>query len=194
MKEKTKMRKPPEPPEALHAIRDAAVDHALTGSALPGRIQELYQWIEENFLSFGFEVSFDWCCDFLHIGEFSEDLFSDETLLHFAGLDDNLPLSDAERVAWARKEIDQRINTPGHGHPMPMIECCPIRTPAGAEAVVGCEVLDQLGMAMNCFGVFRTPEECFDFFGGDGYVAVDDLGGISDDRILSYWSKSDRPR
>jgi len=73
------MRKPPEPPKALQPIRDAAVDHALAGSALPGRIQELYQWIEENFLSFGLEVDFVCNCDFLHMEDFSEDLFSDAT-------------------------------------------------------------------------------------------------------------------
>jgi hypothetical protein len=43
------MSNPPEPPMAIRAIRDAAVDHALAGSPLPGEIQLLYRWVEENF-------------------------------------------------------------------------------------------------------------------------------------------------
>ena len=188
------MRKPPEPPKALQPIRDAAVDHALAGSALPGRIQELYQWIEENFLSFELEVDFVWNCDFLHMEDFSEDLFSDATFRDWEGLDDDLPLTDAERVAWARKQIDERINTPDYGHPMPMIECFPIRKPDGGEAVVGCEaeLQGQLGHVVSCFGVFRTPEECYGSLEAKGYVAVHDLDELSDHRILWYWSKSDR--
>ena len=69
----------PEPPKDIQSIRDAAVDHALTGSALPERIEELYQWIYEDrfsiFCSFSLLMSAGNA--FLHIGNFSYDRFSD---------------------------------------------------------------------------------------------------------------------
>ena len=178
----------PEPPKDIQSIRDAAVDHVITGSPLPAEIQRLYRWIEENH--YDLEDLLGDCFILFHLKTFSEGVFYDEELRACEGIEEDRPLADAERVAWARKMVEERVtdiqlvwgDTPAGA-------CFAIRKADGTEAIVGCTMEDrgQGGIKAKCEGLFRTPDLYIAARQERGFIPIEESGDIDDRLILSHW-------
>jgi hypothetical protein len=177
----------PEPPKDIQSIRDAAVDHVITGSPLPAEIQRLYRWIEENH--YDLEDLLGSYFLLLHLKSLAEGCFFDEELRAWEGIDDDRPLTDTARVAWARKRVEEEFRRFELRSDTPLGSCFAIRKADGTEAIVGCTVEEQ-GPGLfqpKCEGLFRTPDLYIAALLKRGLMPAD--GDIDDRLILSHWQR-----
>jgi hypothetical protein len=166
---------PEDLPIELWSIRDAAVDHALSGTQLPGNIEALMSWLEEGgkwdveFLTLDLERLASFC--------FDDDQFSEDDVL-----------TDVDRAAWARSKIASEIDYDCSQY-VGFVIGFPLTRDDGATALFFCETYSngQAGASYFFAGVFETLRQCKDSLLRAGKIVDPDPATIPDEAILKLW-------
>ena len=181
------MTKIPELPQELWAVRDAAIEYALTDAPLPANFDLLTEWLEGD----GWDALLAaWEDDgelyAIKLKEKSLDRFCDSELRYDLDLVQGDVVTDAMRVQFAREQIDALEEDTTES---PSVVSYKVTRQDGKSAVIGCtiEVHGQGGPVLFGHGVFRTKELFFKHLSESGLVLSQDLASLDDPAILAFW-------
>jgi hypothetical protein len=172
---------PKDLPRELWSIRDAAVDHALSGTQLPDNIEALMSWLE---MDGKFDVEF-WMLD---LERLASDCFDDDEAkarsVDFSEVD---VLTDVDRAAIARSIIKSEI-ADDCSQKVGFVIGFPLMRDDGASALFFCETYMVGQWATYAFaGVFETLRQCKDSLLRAGKIVDPDPATIPDEAILKLW-------
>ncbi len=173
---------PKDLPRELWSIRDAAVDHALSATQLPGNIEALMSWLE---MDGEFDVEFIT----LDLERLASDCFDDDEAkarsVDFSEVD---VLTDVDRAALARSIIELEI-ADDCSRNVGFVIGFPLTRDDGASALFFCETYSggQGGASYAFAGVFETLRQCKDSRLRAGKIVDPDPATIPDEAILKLW-------
>jgi hypothetical protein len=168
-------------PRELWSTRDAAVDHALTGTQLPDNIEALMSWLEGG----EYDVEFFT----LDLERLASDCFDDDEAkarsVDFSEVD---VLTDVDRAAIARSIIEDEIGDEDSRF-VGFVIGFPLTRDDGSSALFFCETYSggQGGSSFAFAGVFETLRQCKDCFLRAGKTLDPDPATIPDEAILKLW-------
>ena len=183
--------RPPLPRE-LFAIRDAAIEHALTATPLPSDFPRLLEWLEGDGMD-AFIGDLDPADEMMvrpldvADGDYTGCPFSDLALRDHEGLGQHVKITNVMRVQYARDAFqlalcDDSVQS-RHSYRITRAD--------GAHAVIGgtmqCE--GQGGPHMSCCGVFLTREAFVNSLTEDGWWSSGALDALPDTAILFWWRR-----
>ena len=183
--------RPPLPRE-LFAIRDAAIEHALTATPLPSDFPRLLEWLEGDGMD-AFIGDLDPADEMMvrpldvADGDYTGRPFSDLALRDHEGLGQHVKITNVMRVQYARDAFqlalcDDSVQS-RHSYRITRAD--------GAHAVIGgtmqCE--GQGGPCMSCCGVFLTREAFVNSLTEDGWWNSGALEALPDTAILFWWRR-----
>ena len=176
------------PPE-LTAVRDALIDHVRLGTPEPSDLGRLQEWLEVDGWDQWIGADAEDFILALDLERFAEKWFSDAEISGYGFVEDDTPLTDAIRVAWARHRIQEELGNDDLRNPS--IHSCVLNRDDDASVVVGCtvEIHGQAGAVVSWHGAFSSEESFLASFRGVGLWLEDELAVLSDETILSLWEK-----
>lgn len=169
---------PKDLPSTLAALRDAAVEHAVSGAPLPEAVKKMVSWFEVNG-QYEYEFSA------VDLRQIAYHYFNDDEARGHGDFTVDQALTDADRVEVARSIIEREISEGDS----PLLVGFNIARDDGAAAIFWCETYPggQAGPEYRFAGAYRTAEECHAVFRQRGYLIDPDPSEIPDEKILKLW-------
>ncbi len=115
--------------------------------------------------------------------------FSEDELRATEGKADDEPVTDAERVGYARQLIARIESGEGDDYFYPSVHAYPVTDCRGRHAVLGCtvEIHGQGGPVPIWDGIFTSREAYLSHLTNNGNWLASQLGAMADGQILSKW-------
>ncbi len=149
-------------PDEFHDACNAAV-HSLAGQAnVPPEFQGVINWLEGE----GWEWVLDAWHDDAMVIDFNAlgaHLFSDRDLQDYVDIDESQPISDAQRVDYGIKRIDD-VREDGDGLIFQSVHPIQVQAQDGTTATVGCtvEIHGQSGHNLVFHGMYSGEESMYE--------------------------------
>ena len=166
------------------AICKALVSHAIGEGPDPedsGELEEFQEWI--LYLS-GAMAEEDFEC-VVHLGGLE---FDDDQVRFADGLDDDTPISDEQRLSYARCFIDT-YGEDGRNEPR-FVEFFELPAPAGRKVLYCCltQTVGHGVILADWYGCFSDKSSFLSKLRKTGYWVIGDpVAGIPDEKILERW-------
>jgi len=179
----------PEIPAEHLPICNALVLHALRKGPEPRETPELEAFRSWILYESGAMGEDDYQC----VVALNRLEFEDDRVRYVLGLDDDAPISDAQRLAYAREFIDT-YGDDGNNDPH-YAESFELPTPSGPKVLYCCvaEMTGQSGIFAEWYGCYLDRGEFFDRLRHDGYwVLSDPASKIPDNAIFARWYHPER--
>lgn len=178
------MCKPPSLPRKFIPIRQAAIEHALTGAPVPVGLPLLQEWLELD----GWQALLAAWDDEVVAFQVGELELTDERAREELDLGPRERVTDAMRIQCARgilqwhQEHDECFGVSVHPYPL--------RSRDGKSAILGCtvQIEGQGGPAAQWHGVFRTAHDFRKHLRRKDYWASDEEDRL-DAVILKQWQR-----
>jgi hypothetical protein len=170
----------------LSRISNAVVDHIHRGTELPDELEALSNLYETDCWD---ELLSAWGHDHFALKLYSLAIaFSDSELYAREGL--SQALTDADRVAYARKLIEETFANLDE-YECPGVHAVEIRNSAGESAILGwlVEVHGQAGPVPIFQGVFSDKQNFYQALRDSDHVLSGEESSVTEQTILKLWSK-----
>jgi hypothetical protein len=164
----------------LCSVRDAAVAHATTGSALPKNVEELMAWFEAHG-----EYEHEFMT--LDLKQVAQNYFDDDEARSRGDFLENDVLTDADRIEVARSIIEHEISEGDAA----FIIGFDIARDDGASAIFFCEAVGggQGGATYSFAGVYKNIEAIKSDYVKSGVLVDPDAATIPGNEILNLWRR-----
>lgn len=175
-------------PDDLKQVANSLVAHVNQGSPIPKNIIDLVQWIETEGLE-DLIASWDREEVALRLVEFAQTRFTDRNLSdHNDG--DNL-ITDAQRVAFARKLIDDQFLRGDDGWLVSSIHPLKLANTSGENAFLGwlVEIHGQGGEVPIYRGAHASIEEFLQSLREADFLLMGEKDTLEDQKLLALWQK-----
>jgi len=178
----TSVTKPDYLPEDLIELLDEAIQCVCSNQELPPAIDELYDWFEDEGLDhlLTIEATLPFA---LSLGDILQSFADDEVA------DDNEvavdAVTDLMRVAYARREIEEALESFGYMH---SVYCAEVKGSTDKIAFLACTVEEQgqHGTGISWWGIYKNTNDFVDAIRkSDCYVLEDEVEALSNEKILS---------
>lgn len=173
-------------PEALQESVDVVIEGFLNHRPDSGELKSLHEYFEIDGWDDLFSTSNDLIA--LNFELFSQRYLDDSELRSHVGLEDDEPIADGDRLAFAREmmsdlaeELDDCVT--------PSIVYCTIQDRKGRDVVIGgyTELHGQLGPETTWLPVVRSEPEFFRQLRDYRLIVIHEIATITDDQILKAW-------
>lgn len=179
------------PPEELQPMIDALVAHAWGEGPAPKDIGPLYDWLTVDgwdalIADLGDEMA-------LMIDCLADLNFTDGEFRATVGKADDEPVTDAERVDYARQLIARIEAGEYDDYFYPSVHAYPLTDRRGRQAVLGCtvEIHGQGGAVPNWDGAFVSRDAYMSYLSHHGYWLSSQIERLEDAQILAKWKEKE---
>jgi hypothetical protein len=178
----------PDLPRRLWSIRNAAVEHAVSGAPLTSSLSKLLEWLEgegRDALVDGWEKAGEPVA--LRLEELAQD-FADVELGGWVDIEPNHEVTDALRLSYVRWRIEVALEDDCDTL-SPTVHPYRLERVDGSAAILGCTVVmhGQAGPKITCQGVFSAIEQYYRHLKESGIWLPADLAALDDATILKMW-------
>lgn len=173
-------------PEALQKSVDAVIEGFLNHRSDSGELKALHEYLEIDGWDDIFSASNDLIA--LNFELFSQRYLDDLELRSHVGLEDDEPIADSDRLAFAREmmsylaeELDDCVT--------PSIVYCTIQDRKSREVVIGgyTEIHGQAGPETTWLPIVRSEPEFFRQLRDYKLILTGEIDTITDSQILTAW-------
>lgn len=173
-------------PEALQKSVDAVIEGFLNHRSDSGELKALHEYLEIDGWDDLFSASNDLIA--LNFELFSQRYLDDPGLRSHVGLEDDEPIADSDRLAFAREmmsylaeELDDCVT--------PSIVYCTIQDRKSREVVIGgyTEIHGQAGPETTWLPIVRSEPEFFRQLRDYKLILTGEIDTITDSQILTAW-------
>ncbi len=173
-------------PEVLQKSVDAMIEGFLNHRSDSGELKALHEYLEIDGWDDLFSASNDLIA--LNFEIFSQRYLDDSELRSHVGLEDDEPIADSDRLAFAREmmsylaeELDDCVT--------PSIVYCTIQDRKGRDVVIGgyTELHGQLGPETTWLPIVRSEPEFFRQLRDHELIVIHEIDTITDGQILEAW-------
>jgi len=175
-------------PKELISINDAIVAHIHNGADMPNNVEELENWLERDGWDYliGDEGFIGYAVDLHHLANFR---FDDSELRYEYELEDTAQITDAMRVQYGNKLIDEAI-AENDGYICPSVHCVEISS-GGKSAFIGCliEIHGQGGPVSYWQGAYKSQDDFLKAIRENHVVMFDEIKNIKDEEMLTLWKR-----
>ena len=173
-------------PEALQRHVDTVIDDFLNNLSGSEELKVLHEYLETDGWNDIFEVSNNLIA--INFDMFADHYLEDQELRSHVGVDDDKPLSDSDRLSFAR-EMMSYLATELHDCVTPSIVYCTIKDQNDRSVVIGgyTESHGQLGPETTWLPIVRSESEFFHQLRDKNLILIHEIDTISDDQILGSW-------
>lgn len=171
-------------PPQYSSIRDAIVVHAMGEGPEPaetGELEDFRNWLIYESPAAGSD-------DFECVIRLRDLQFEDDEVRYDQDLPDDSPITNEQRLEYARRFIDTYDENGRHDPHF--AECIELRGTDGRSAFYCCltQMGGQSGLLPDWYGCHGSPEAFLAHLRGRGWwVLKDPAAGIPDEKILELW-------
>ena len=185
--EKT-MSTPVEFPAELIPIRDAVIEHVISGSPIPSELSLITEWLHDDGYS---ELIKSWekngediCIEIEHL----DDKFSDEMMHDYGDIDAGVTITDEMRINHIKKMCSDYF-IEASCWPVLTIHGYKVIRDDGQSAIIGylMGVYGQGGPEFEYYGIFADKESFYKKLKEDSYL-INDIDSFAIAKILSTWN------
>ena len=176
-------------PQYLQVACDEAIAAFKVGKAEPESLKQVTDWLEVdgwNALMADLEEQMA-----INLRNLAAYRFNDIELRNDRDIPDDQPISDEDRLAWGRDQVDQVLNN-YDDYFMPSVHAYQLTSSDGESACVGClvEIHGQGGPVCDWKGLWPSREAFWNALGSEyGYWVTPLMGDVTNEAILSHWQK-----
>lgn len=185
----------PQLPSHLHEARDAVISAYLSGAEIPASVRLIQEWLEGDgwdalLETWGDEIAID-------LGTVSSRFFYDASLRDELETEDNVEISNEQRLEYARKVI-RSISVELEDTFAPSVHTYAISDGDGWGVVLcGTGRMYGHGIEMDWLGVWSDRSKFLADLPTLGLLrlatiekdlSIDVIGGVSDEEILDLWN------
>ena len=181
------MSTPVELPLELFPIRDAVIDHVVSGSPIPSDLSLITDWLgnngyEELIRSWN-ENGEDICIEIKHLN----DEFSDKAIHEYEDIDAGVTITDEMRINHI-KQMCRDYFIEASCWPVLTIHGYKVIRDDGQSAIIGylMGVYGQGGPEFEYYGIFADKESFYKKLKEDSYL-INDIESFEIEKILSTW-------
>ena len=185
--EENRMSTPLELPAELFPIRDAVIEHVVTGSPIPSDLSLITEWLrndgyEELIRSWEENGEDSW----IEI-KYLADKFSDEMMHDYADIEAGVTITDDMRIDHIRA-ICRSHYIEETGWPVLTIHGYKVNRGDGQSAIIGylMGICGQGGPEFEYYGIFADKESFYKKLKEDSYL-INDIDSFEIAKILSTW-------
>ncbi len=176
-------------PEHLQAACDEAIAAFKAGKPEPVSFKQVTDWLEADgwdslIADLGDQMA-------INLTALAHYQFTDIELRANSDIPDEQPISDPDRLQWARKQIDRVLNNYDDDL-LPSVHTYQLTSSDRQSAWVGClvEIHGQLGPACYWQGLWPSREAFWAALGKEyDYWVTPLMGDVTDEAILYHWQK-----
>jgi hypothetical protein len=173
-------------PDELQQVANSLVAHVNQGSPIPKKLFELVHWFETEGLE---DLIAAWENEevAMKLGEFARTRFTDRNVIE--NEDCEGPITNTQRLAFARKLIANYFCSYDDGWIIPSIHIVKLENRSGACAFLGwlLEIHGQGGEAPLYRGVFSSKESFFASLREANFLLMSEQHLIDDLNLLALW-------
>jgi hypothetical protein len=172
-------------PYDIAAIRDAAIEHVVSGADVPEDLEYLQDWLMENCEDDLYQVADgDLAIPLRYLGT----RLNDEDLRNAWELEPDAPITEEMRLKFARERLGLMAEDPDFDF-CPGVRPFRIERADGQSAILafGIRGYSFTGIEFEWYGVFADWESVVQRMQGDDYVLVSALDAVSDEDLLAHW-------
>ena len=173
-------------PKSIQDRADQAIEAYYSNRSDSEALKTVQEYLESDGWDELYAISDD--ATVLHFDSFAREYFYDSELRAHVGLSADEPISDAERLEFARTEMSRVVDELDDSL-VPSIAHCMIKDRMGREVVIGgiVELHGQLGPKTTWLNLNRSEADFRSQLKDHELVRSDQIDRISDQRILSLW-------
>ena len=173
-------------PQSIQDQADQAIDAYYSNRSDPEALKTVQEYLESDGWDELYAISNE--ATALNFGSFAQGYFYDSELRAHIGLSADEPISDTDRVEFARTEMS-RVVDEFDDLLVPSIVRCTIQDRRGREVVIGgyTEIHGQSGPATTWFDSVSSEEEFISQLFARELIPAEQIDQISDDQILKSW-------
>jgi hypothetical protein len=182
------MSTPLELPAELFPIRDAVIQHVVSGSPIPSDLPLITEWLRidgyEELIRSWEENGEDICIEIKHLA----DKFSDEMMHDYADIEAGVTITDDMRIDHI-KQMCSDYFIEASCWPVLTIHGYKVNTDDGQSAIIGylIGVYGQGGPEVEYYGIFADKESFYKKLKEDSYL-INDIDSFEIAKILSTWN------
>jgi hypothetical protein len=180
-------------PKTIQDQADQAIEAFYAHRSAPEALKIIHEFLESDGWDELYAISNE--ATALNFGSFAQEYFYDSELRAYIGLSDDEPISDVDRLDFARTQMSRLLEEFDESL-VPSIVSCTIKDRKGREVIVGgyTEIHGQLGPATTWFDLVRSEEDWMSRLNERELILADEIDRISDEQILTLWRAQARER
>ncbi len=173
-------------PKAVQDQADQAIEAYYSNRSDPEALEAVQEYLVSDGWDELYAISNE--ATALNLGSFAQEYFYDSELRAHIGLPDDEPISDADRLEFARTEISRVVEELDDSL-VPSIVHCTIKDRKGRAVIVGgyIEIHGQLGPETTWLNLTRSEADFKSQLKARELIPADQIDGISDEQILLLW-------
>jgi len=180
-------------PQLIQDHADQAIEAYYSNRSDPEALKTVQEYLESDGWDELYAISNE--ATALNFGSFAQAYFYDSELRAHIGLSDDEPISDADRLEFARTAMSRLIDEFDELL-VPSIVHCTIKDRMGREVIIGgyTEIHGQLGPETTWLNLTRSEADFKSQLKERELIPADQIDRISDQYILSLWRAQARER
>jgi hypothetical protein len=173
-------------PDPLQAHANAVIEAHYAGRTDGAALDAILYYLETDGFDDLLAASGDLIA--LNFPRFVDEYFADSALRRYTGIEAENPISDVDRLSFARERIGSMADELNDCL-TPSILSCAISHPDGRRVIIGgyVEIHGQLGPETTWLGVYSSEIDFVDQLRNLELIYLTALGSITDKTILTRW-------